>query len=74
MRLRRLKVEKSKAGGGLFDGADVWFGRDEDGKSNEPLAPLCLIGPNGSGSHCSSNSSLRSSRRPGTSTRRTKSA
>ena len=49
MRLRRLKVEKSKAGGGLFDGADVWFGRDEDGKSNEPLAPLCLIGPNGSG-------------------------
>jgi len=49
MRLRNLKVEQSKAVGGLFDGVDVWFGRDEDGKSNKPLAPLCLIGPNGSG-------------------------
>lgn len=49
MRLRRLKIEKSSAGGGLFNGLDVWFGRDTDGKSNEPLAPLCLIGPNGSG-------------------------
>ena len=49
MRLRRLKVEKSKAAGGLFDGADIWFGRNEDGKSDKPLAPLCLIGPNGSG-------------------------
>jgi restriction system-associated AAA family ATPase len=49
MRLRRLKINHSKAGGGLFDGVEVWFGRGEDGKSNEPLAPLCLIGPNGSG-------------------------
>jgi energy-coupling factor transporter ATP-binding protein EcfA2 len=49
MRLRRLTIERSKSCGGLFDGSDVWFGRDGDGKSNEPLAPLCLIGPNGSG-------------------------
>ena len=49
MRLRRLTIDRSSTCGGLFDGVDVWFGRDEDGKSNEPLAPLCLIGPNGSG-------------------------
>ncbi len=49
MRLRTLKIEKSAAGGGLFDGAEIWFGREMDGKTNEPLAPLCLIGPNGSG-------------------------
>lgn len=49
MRLRLLKIEKSAAGGGLFDGAEIWFGREMDGKTNEPLAPLCLIGPNGSG-------------------------
>lgn len=49
MRLRLLKIEKSAAGGGLFDGAEIWFGRDIDGNTNEPLAPLCLIGPNGSG-------------------------
>lgn len=49
MRLRRLKIEQSLASGGLFNGLDVWFERDLDGKSNEPLAPLCLIGPNGSG-------------------------
>jgi restriction system-associated AAA family ATPase len=49
MRLRRLKIESSSASGGLFDGLDVWFGRGGDGKSDNPLAPLCLIGPNGSG-------------------------
>tara|TARA_R110000868_G_scaffold10357_1_gene51026 strand:- start:9672 stop:11273 length:1602 start_codon:yes stop_codon:yes gene_type:complete len=49
MRLRTLKIEKSATGGGLFDGAEIWFGREIDGKTNEPLAPLCLIGPNGSG-------------------------
>lgn len=49
MRLRLLKIEKSAAGGGLFDGCEIWFGREPDGRSNEPLAPLCLIGPNGSG-------------------------
>lgn len=49
MRLQLLKIEKSAAGGGLFDGAEICFGRNLDGKTNEPLAPLCLIGPNGSG-------------------------
>ena len=49
MRLRRLKITKSAAGGGLLDGVDIWFGRDRDGRINEPIAPLCLIGPNGSG-------------------------
>ena len=49
MRLRALKIEKSAAAGGLFDGAEIWFGRDDESKKNEPLAPLCLIGPNGSG-------------------------
>jgi restriction system-associated AAA family ATPase len=49
MRLRLLKIERSAAGGGLFDGCEIWFGRELDGKSNEPLAPVCLIGPNGSG-------------------------
>lgn len=49
MRLRRLKIKKSAAGGGLLDGVDIWFGRDLDGHINEPIAPLCLIGPNGSG-------------------------
>jgi restriction system-associated AAA family ATPase len=49
MRLRLLKIEKSVAGGGLFDGAEIWFGRDDDSMKNEPLAPLCIVGPNGSG-------------------------
>lgn len=49
MRLRRLKIKKSAAGGGLLDGVDIWLGRDRDGRINEPIAPLCLIGPNGSG-------------------------
>lgn len=49
MRLRRLKIEKTSAGGGLFDGIDVWFGRDTDSKTTESLVPLCMIGPNGSG-------------------------
>nr|WP_025827969.1 restriction system-associated AAA family ATPase [Acetobacter persici] len=49
MRLRFLKIEKSAAAGGLFDGAEIWFGRNVDGNTSQPLAPLCLIGPNGSG-------------------------
>ncbi|WP_145587105.1 restriction system-associated AAA family ATPase [Yersinia kristensenii] len=49
MRLRRLKIERSSANGGLFDGLDVWFGRGDDGKSDVSFAPICLIGPNGSG-------------------------
>ena len=49
MRLRLLRIEKSAAAGGMFDGAEIWFGREIDGNTNEPLAPLCLIGPNGSG-------------------------
>ncbi|EKZ9180002.1 restriction system-associated AAA family ATPase [Vibrio vulnificus] len=49
MRLRHLKINSFSTNGGLFEGLDVWFGRGDDGKSNEPLAPLCLIGPNGSG-------------------------
>jgi len=49
VRLRRLTIKQASACGGLFDGVDVWFGREDDGKSNEPLVPLCLIGPNGSG-------------------------
>ncbi|WBH15279.1 restriction system-associated AAA family ATPase [Sphingomonas radiodurans] len=49
MRLRLLKIERSGTGGGLFDGTEIWFGRDDNGKTDEPLAPLCMIGPNGSG-------------------------
>ncbi len=49
MRLRLLKIERSGTGGGLYDGAQIWFGRDADGKAGEALAPLCMIGPNGSG-------------------------
>ena len=49
MRLRRLKIERSSANTGLFDGLDVWFGRGDKGKMDESFAPICLIGPNGSG-------------------------
>lgn len=49
MRLRRLKIERSSANAGLFDGLDVWFGRGDDGKMDASFAPICLIGPNGSG-------------------------
>jgi len=49
MRLRRLKILESGAGGGLFDGADISFGRETKDSDSEALAPLCLIGPNGSG-------------------------
>ena len=49
MRLRLLKVEKSKVGGGMFNGAEIWFGHELDGKASNSLAPQCLIGPNGSG-------------------------
>lgn len=49
MRLRRLKIQESEAGGGLFDGADILFGRDAKDDVSNALDPLCLIGPNGSG-------------------------
>jgi restriction system-associated AAA family ATPase len=49
MRLRRLIIQESEAGGGLFDGADILFGRDANNDVSDALAPLCLIGPNGSG-------------------------
>ncbi len=47
MRLLRLKIDSAAAGGGAFDGLDVWFGRENNDSSS--LAPVCLIGPNGSG-------------------------
>ncbi|WJH42122.1 restriction system-associated AAA family ATPase [Aliirhizobium terrae] len=47
MRLHRIKIDSAAAGGGVFDGLDVWFGREEE--SSSALAPMCLIGPNGSG-------------------------
>lgn len=49
MRLRQLKVQESGAGGGLFDGTDILFGREVTNKAEAALSPLCLIGPNGSG-------------------------
>jgi len=49
MRLRHLNIEKSSAGGGAFDGVFIDFGRGTTGATNEPLAPLCLIGANGAG-------------------------
>lgn len=49
MRLRRLQVQESGAGGGLFDGTDILFGREVTDKAKDALSPLCLIGPNGSG-------------------------
>lgn len=49
MRLRHLEIEKSSAGGGAFDGVFIDFGRGTTGATNEPLAPLCLIGANGAG-------------------------
>ncbi|WP_418120756.1 restriction system-associated AAA family ATPase [Variovorax sp. 350MFTsu5.1] len=49
MRLRRLQVEESGAGGALFDGADILFGREVSDDVKAALSPLCLIGPNGSG-------------------------
>lgn len=49
MKLRRLKVEKSKSSGGLFNGADIWLGRNEDNSNTGGFMPLCLLGANGSG-------------------------
>lgn len=49
MRLLRLKIDSSSACGGLFNGLDVWFGRDNEAGLKGALSPLCLIGPNGSG-------------------------
>jgi restriction system-associated AAA family ATPase len=48
MRLHFLKVENAVSCGGLLDGLEVSFDR-EDAGSNEPLSPICLLGPNGSG-------------------------
>lgn len=49
MRLRRLQLKESGAGGGLFDGTDILFGREVTDETTAALSPLCLIGPNGSG-------------------------
>lgn len=49
MRLRRLQVQESGAGGELFDGTDILFGREVTDRASAALSPLCLIGPNGSG-------------------------
>lgn len=49
MKLRHLRIESCSSGGGLFDGLEVSFGRNNNVELNEAFSPLCLIGPNGSG-------------------------
>lgn len=49
MKLIRLQIQESGAGGGLFDGVDILFGREGTDETSIQFSPLCLIGPNGSG-------------------------
>lgn len=46
MRLRYLRVDRALSCGGLLDNAELEVSA---GRNDSPLAPLCLIGPNGTG-------------------------